>query len=845
LRRPLPGLPAGAPGVAAAALLCLVALAALHPTPAAAAAPPARGARLAVEVSGLPGGAPARAVVRGPGGFRRLVTHSRTLAGLAPGSYAISVAAVVTRRPYKEVPAGSKAFPVRHRVRVHLRGGGKAVAQVAYGTIRSSSVIALASPVLAVVGDPEDPRGVVVASKAGARIATGSILAQAPGNVLPHGLFDRVTGKSTRRGRAVLSLAPASLWDAFPALDLETTVPLGESVAPAGAARASGLSAIDLGLGRDLLQKKLAASCGAPPSGWSLTPSGSIQPSLTVAIHRHYLVVPYGELKLALKGGLGLDATLPKGVHCGFTVSGPGIEGVVPVAGVPVPVEGGVDFSVSIQSAGPIQVKAKVGLDVSGGMSFDGASVKPIADFKPSASGSVTGSGGEVDLGPDFEVGIGALDGNAHVGISPGLAAKGTAGGCELDLKGSVGAGIDAAGWHPSINSPALTKALYKCPALPSGGAKPGGGGTPGGGSSSGSWTIESVPAPASHNSDLYGVSCLGGGFCMAVGSAEAEPLIERRGAGGWSIEPGATLPAGGSAQLYGVSCVTATSCVAVGGQTQGGVEEPLFEHWNGVQWSTQSGPPAPAQYSRLIGVSCVDESWCMAVGEGDYGDGGSVEIVEHWNGSSWSLEGAPSPEGSDARSLAAVDCLNRSFCEVVGGYDNDQGIFTGHAYAAVWNGAGWALQTVTGPAGSQFSGLAGVGCASGGYCAGVGYWDAGLGTHPQPMAVGLSGASWSDQPLPGLGPGETGGEAPGVSCSSTTACIAVGRSGGEVGEGVLAERWDGSTWTRLATPAVPGALLAELSTVSCVTATSCVGVGDSWASETGPEQPLVEVYSG
>jgi hypothetical protein len=846
----IPRLTGGSPGRRigglVVALACIAVLALLGVSSAAAAHGRGSGGKLVVKVSGLPAGASARSVLHGPHGFRRTVSHSQTFTGVAPGSYSVSLSPVLLHRAYKQIAAGSEAFPARRHVRVRLRPGGKAVAAVAYGTIRSSSVKALRTPILAVVGDPESPTGIVVSAKAAAGIAVGSILAQAPGNVLPHGLLDRVTGKSAKRGRGILSLKPASLWDAFPALDIDTTVPLAESVAPEGAAQASGLSAVDLGLGRDLIKRKLAASCGASPGDgpWSFAPSGSIQPSLRVEIHRHYLVVPYGELSLELKGSIGLDATLPKGVHCGFTVSGPGLDGVVPVAGVPVPVEGGVDFSISLQSGGPIQVKANLGVDATGGMTFDGPSVKPIADFKPKASATVTGSGGEVDLGPDFQVGIGTLDGNAHVGISPGFAAKGNATGCELDLKGSVGAGIDAAGWHPSVNSPSISKALYHCPALPSGPGPSTPVTTPGGGSSSGSWTIESVPVPPSQYSGLGGVSCPAGGVCLAVGSVEHEALIERRGPGGWTTEAGAAVPGVESVGLDGISCVSPSSCTAVGGQRKSLGEAPLIEHWNGVQWTVQEGAPAPGEYTDLVGVSCVDEDWCMAVGESNSG-GESSEVAEHWDGSSWTLESLPSPEGSDARALSGVDCVGRGFCELVGGYDNDQGTYTGHAYAVAWNGAGWILQTVPGPPSNEFSGLAGVDCVSSSYCAAAGYWDAGIGTNAQPMMAGWNGSAWGNQALPNLGSSQLGGETPAVSCTSPTGCIAVGREGSEAGGTALALRWEGSSWAFQPTPAVPGAYIADLNDVSCVAASSCVAVGSSWDSASGPERPLVEAYSG
>ena len=67
------------------------------------------------------------------------------------------------------------------------------------------------------------------------------------------------------------------------------------------------------------------------------------------------------------------------------------------------------------------------------------------------------------------------------------------------------------------------------------------------------------------------------------------------------------------------------------------------------------------------------------------------------------------------------------------------------------------------------------------------------------------------------------------VSCVSASQCEAVGQvtvSGGN--EQTLAEEWNGSNWTIKSTQNVGGAVISELSGVSCTSATACKAVGES-----------------
>ena len=81
-------------------------------------------------------------------------------------------------------------------------------------------------------------------------------------------------------------------------------------------------------------------------------------------------------------------------------------------------------------------------------------------------------------------------------------------------------------------------------------------------------------------------------------------------------------------------------------------------------------------------------------------------------------------------------------------------------------------------------------------------------------------------------------GQVLGVSCTSTTFCMAVGAS-----NGTLTESWNGSVWSVVPSPS-PSSSYNAFESVSCVSATDCVAVGGSNDSE-GVTQSLAEVWNG
>src|SRR5437764_3761873 len=231
--------------------------------------------------------------------------------------------------------------------------------------------------------------------------------------------------------------------------------------------------------------------------------------------------------------------------------------------------------------------------------------------------------------------------------------------------------------------------------------------------------------------------------------------------ASGWTIQ---NTPSPGVSTADGVACPAANACVAVGhGSSQA-------EAWNGTTWTLEPVPiPAGAGGIELTGVACTSVDACTAVGYSARPFNTST-LVEAWNGTSWSIQSSPNPggPGNDAE-LTGVSCTSASSCVAVGFYHPAVGPAT-DALAEVWDGSSCKIRQAVTPSGATY--------------------------------VALDG----------------------VSCTSTSNCIAVGSQDGST----LAERWDGKSWSMQSTASAPGiGNDGTLSSVDCTSANNCMAVGD------------------
>jgi hypothetical protein len=286
---------------------------------------------------------------------------------------------------------------------------------------------------------------------------------------------------------------------------------------------------------------------------------------------------------------------------------------------------------------------------------------------------------------------------------------------------------------------------------------------------------------------------------------------------------------------LSGVSCTLATACTAVGNYVNGaGTDLTLAERWDGTTWTVQPTPnPTGAQSSSLSGVSCTSATACTAVG-----NAGGQLLAERWDGTNWTIQPTPIPAGARGGFLQGVSCTSATACTAVGGYTVSS---TGDqlTLAERWDGTTWTIQPTPNPSyGPLGVSLGGVSCTSATACTAVGEtFDP--GGNAATLAERWDGTNWTIQPTPNPAAFSS---LFGVSCPSATACTAVG--GYEtVGNATLAERWDGTSWTIQSTPN-PTAL-SGLGGVTCTSATACTAVGAGATSIAAPFTTLAERWDG
>jgi hypothetical protein len=346
-------------------------------------------------------------------------------------------------------------------------------------------------------------------------------------------------------------------------------------------------------------------------------------------------------------------------------------------------------------------------------------------------------------------------------------------------------------------------------------------------------WAIQRTPSPAQDVvSDVNGVSCTAPSACLAAGVQEGRagtplPLAEGRTGTAWAVQA-VPNPAGARpSELIAVSCPSQQDCTAVGLYTRTArVIAPLAETWNGHRWQVRpAAAPIDSPYGALQGVSCISPAACTAVGFYSIrGETASVPLAESWNGSSWSIQRVPIPNRARQAWLYGVSCSSASACTAVGSYENHAGLPAG--LIERWNGASWSLQATGRSAGFSF--LLGVACPAAHACLAVGGDNTGAGGS-RPFAEAWNGTSWHTEPMP-LPAHIPGGELHGISCSSPSACTAVGTHSG-ARSGPMAERWNGTRWRYQATPNPPNATSSlsdvTLFGVSCSSATSCAAEGN------------------
>jgi hypothetical protein len=363
--------------------------------------------------------------------------------------------------------------------------------------------------------------------------------------------------------------------------------------------------------------------------------------------------------------------------------------------------------------------------------------------------------------------------------------------------------------------------------------------------SDGGRWQREAIKSPSgATHAELVGVACSARAACVAVGSyrssvGEQRALAERWDGVSWRPLPTADPVGGSDGKLLAVSCVAPDACVAVGSMVDASrTQVPLVERYDGTSWHVEPTQDFDAEFaSSLQSVSCASVNACTAVGSVVSLDGGEQALAERWDGTSWTRQSVPFPDGFAATPFHGVSCPAIGNCAAVGDWPP---LASGRQTvpAARWDATGWQIQSAPAPAGSVRSGLIAVSCTSAADCVAVG--DANPVPQPHsglPLIERWDGARWRIDASPAPA-GTDNSPLAAVSCGARRSCVAVGAWFDAVGYRTLAERWDGTRWAIDETPDAPGGG-DVLTGVSCAGANACVAVG-----ETSMATPLVLHYS-
>jgi hypothetical protein len=310
-----------------------------------------------------------------------------------------------------------------------------------------------------------------------------------------------------------------------------------------------------------------------------------------------------------------------------------------------------------------------------------------------------------------------------------------------------------------------------------------------------------------------------------AVGSNGLRPIIEHWDGTSWTATITPSPPTANS-MLTSISATGGSDVWAVGsasGQT-------LVEHWDGGRWRNVTSPNVPEDYNTLLDVVAIGAADVWAVGYHEHDSDLRKPLVEHWDGTAWTILSGPHFD-QPYNVLSAVTRVGRHDAWTVG-YD----YVNLHGLAAHWNGRTWRVAST--PTIGISSPLIGTDAVSR-----SDVWAVGLTNSPDAaytLAEHWDGSSWSVATTPNVG--EEFNTLNDVAMRSATDGWAVGGYDSNVARQTLTERWDGSAWTVVLSPNVgPGD--NQLLGVATEPATSGVWAVGTGSDEHSFETPLIEYF--
>jgi hypothetical protein len=307
------------------------------------------------------------------------------------------------------------------------------------------------------------------------------------------------------------------------------------------------------------------------------------------------------------------------------------------------------------------------------------------------------------------------------------------------------------------------------------------------------------VPTPNENfNNELFAVSASSPSDIWAVG----ESTIHFDGTT-WTAFPAPMVPGNNTSTLQGVADISPTDAWAVGltnASSSTGVNQ-LIEHWDGTQWSLFAGPAfGSTDQPALFGLTAITANDIWAVGDVVNTSNGILSFLfEHWDGTAWTKTTAQDPVSGFLLG-ASSDATNDVWAVGYSGFLNES------SKTLVFHYDGTAWQTVasanTGVA-DQLNAVVAL--------APNNVWAVGSSfkvEHSASLTLieHFDGSSWTVVPSPNVGPvnSNQSNRLFGITALSENDIYAFGSFFAASGSGhqmTLVLHWDGSAWSILPSP--------------------------------------------
>ena len=162
-------------------------------------------------------------------------------------------------------------------------------------------------------------------------------------------------------------------------------------------------------------------------------------------------------------------------------------------------------------------------------------------------------------------------------------------------------------------------------------------------------WQQVPSPNPGSYTDQLNGVAAVSANDAWAVGSysnttGPSQTLIEQWNGTNWNVVSGSNV-GDNTNVLNSVAVVSANDVWAVGSSSNTtGPSQTLIEQWDGTSWNAISSPNIGTYDNILTGVAVVSTNDIWAVGYSSDAYYLDSTLIEHWDGTSWSVVPSPYP---------------------------------------------------------------------------------------------------------------------------------------------------------------------------------------------------------